>query len=265
MARLIIYPHGLGDIILLTPALRALAGHGYHVAVLKRFAGTEILDHCPHIDRVHYVLPDPWNDDGGINATKAAGCKLACQLRLKPTWVWHRPGKHKIHENFRQLGTTHPDLSTEVYIPPLDLAATRENMWPHADNYGFLHCDTGMPGLSTAAKAKNFPAEIGREWLLQAGCSCVVQVGVELTMQRPMSQQFMIMARAAKICVADSVFYHAAHAMKQRVDFAYFGRGKAVWDRVRPLHDHEEVVSWEYPPIRSSSAAPGRASPPSRI
>ena len=256
--RLIVYPHGLGDIILLTPALRALAGRGNHVAVLERFAGTEILDNCPHIDGVHYCLPDPWNSPGGRNATKAAGCKLACELNLKPTWVWHEPGKHKIHENFRHLGTSHPDLSTEIY-PTRKHSFEAIRFISHHHQFGFLHCSTGMPGLSAAAAKKDFPSQLGREWLLRAGCDEVVEVGVEMAMEQPINTQFMIMFNAHKVCLADSVFYHACHAMNKDVDFAYFGRGKEVWDRVRPLHDHKEVVSWEYPPIQSSPVDQGRA------
>ena len=31
--------------------------------------------------------------------------------------------------------------------------------------------------------------------------------------------QFEIMRRAAAVCIPDSVFYHACHAMKKQVDF----------------------------------------------
>lgn len=260
MGRLIIYPHGLGDIILLTPALRALAGKGYHVAMLKRFAGTEILDYCPYIEPgcCHYVLPDPWNNPGGRNATKAAGCKLARELKMTPTWVWHLPGKHKIHENFRQLGTVSQNLQTEFWWTRQHMAQATDFLSLHRYWIGFLHCSTGMPGLSTAAPKKDFPSEVGRAWLLRCGCAGVVEVGVEMEMSLPMPTQFLIMKAAHMVCLADSVFYHACHAMNKDVDFAYFGRGKGVWERVRPLHDHMEVVSWEYPSIQSSPADPGR-------
>ena len=261
MPRLIIYPHGLGDIILLTPALRALQGQGLHVAVLKRFAGTEILDACPYIDAVHYALPDPWNDGCGRNGTKAAGDKLAQQLNLKSVWIWHRPGHHKIHENFRSLGISgNTDYQTTFW-----LAAWHQDQataWLNGrHNYGFLHCATGMPGLSTAAVKKDFPSELGREWLLQHGCGDVIEVGVDYDKKAlPMPVQFEIMQRAVKVCLADSVFYHACHAMGKSVDFCYFGRGEGVWKRVRPLCGvSQETVSWEYPRTRSSSADPGPA------
>ena len=50
------------------------------------------------------------------------------------------------------------------------------------------------------------------------------------------------MRRAKAVCVPDSVFYHACHAINKDVDFAYFGRGKGIWQRVKPLHNVNENV-----------------------
>lgn len=243
MSRLIIYPHGLGDIILLTPALRALAGEKPHVAVLRRFAGTGILDHCPHIRAVSYVLPDPWNTKSGRRGCQKFGEKLAKYLGLDPVWIWHRPGLHKIKENMAHLNLTTADYRTEVYLDP----AEADEGWGHGQSYGFLHCKTGMPGLSTAAAKKDFDSAAGRHWLLDHGCDRVIEPGVEIGIQLPMSVQFAIMGAAKAVCLADSVFYHACHAMGKRVDFAYFGRGVDVHKVVRPLYEHKELVSWTPP------------------
>ena len=242
MSRLIIYPHGLGDIILLTPALRALAGEKPHVAILSRFRGTGILDFCSHIGGVHCVLQDPWNDHGGKVRCRKQGEKLANHLGLDPVWIWHRPGLHKIKENMFFLGVANGDYRTEVYLDPSDQILPDDGV-----QYGFLHCNTGMPGLSTAAAKKDFDSTAGRQWLLAHGCDRVIQVGIELSTRQPMSVQFRAMWGAAKVCLADSVFYHACHAMGKTVDFAYFGRGADVHKVVRPLHDHKELVSWTPP------------------
>lgn len=246
---LIIYPHGLGDIILLTPALRAL-GEEPHIAVLKRFRGTEILDGCPWIEQVHYVLPDPWND------TSRSGCRTfgehyAEKHGLTPVWIWHPPQMHKITYNAHALDVELVHLDTEIWISAEhreiadDWLAGRQ--WP----YGFLHCATGMPGLSTAAAKKDFPASLGWKWLSSQGMSSVVEVGNSFAKDAfPIPVQFEIMRRADKLCVADSVFYHAAHALKKRVDLAYFGRGEGVHRRVRPLHEGvSEWVVWNFPSL----------------
>ena len=208
-----------------------------HVAILERFDGTGILDHCPHIGGVHHTLPDPWNTRGGRQGCKAAGVKLARHLGLDPIWIWHRPNKHKIKENMYNLGVASTNYRTEVYLDPADMR------WTHSGGrYGFLHCKTGMPGLSTAAAKKDFDSTAGRRWLLNNGCERVKEVGVEVSMDLPMSVQFAIMHAAEKVCLADSVFYHACHAMGKRVDFAYFGRGLDVHTVVMPLHNNNERV-----------------------
>lgn len=248
---LIIYPHGLGDIILLTPALRALGpGVEPHVAVLSRFKGTEILDGCPYIEQVHYVLPDPWND------TNQKGCrqwgeKYAQDRGLTPVWIWHAPQMHKILYNAHSLDVELQGHRTEIWITD-EHRETADGwlcgrQWP----FGFLHCSTGMPGLSTAAAKKDFPASWGFHWLNSQGMSSVVEVGKSFSKAAfPMPVQFEIMRRASALCLADSVFYHAAHAMRKRVDLAYFGRGKGVHDRVKPLHeDCQEQVVWKLPKL----------------
>ena len=42
--------------------------------------------------------------------------------------------------------------------------------------------------------------------------------------------------------VADSVMYHAAHAMDLYIDAVYFERGEEAWQAVHPLHSTKENV-----------------------
>ena len=57
MKTLIVYPHGIGDIILATPALRALK-EKVGFMMLNRLVSSEILTHCPYVEKV-YGCPDP--------------------------------------------------------------------------------------------------------------------------------------------------------------------------------------------------------------
>lgn len=247
MTKLIIYPHGLGDIILLTPALSALRDQEIHVAVLKRFAGTEILDACPYA-KVHYVLPDPWNDCGTVEC-RAAGVTFAKTLKAEPVWIWHRTGKHKITENCISLNVV-GDLHTHVYISDYhrDLGADWLRYRGLIDSsFVFIHADTGMPGKTNAGGKKDFSANhaINRSLQRWPELRHAVVVGESFGKESmPVPAQFVIMGYAARRILADSVFYHAAHAMRLPVDFAYFGRGKKVYDRVKPLHEVQETVSW---------------------
>ena len=61
---LVLYPHGLGDCILLTPALReyySLAANKVHIATLERFKSAEFFKSCPYVDKIFYTK-DAWAD-----------------------------------------------------------------------------------------------------------------------------------------------------------------------------------------------------------
>lgn len=252
---LIIYPHGLGDLILLTPALRALWSKKPHVAILKRFAGTGLLDNCPWIEDVNEVLPDPWNDTDQKGCLRWAQAYAGRHGLGEPVWIWHPPSIHKIIHNTRALGldpyADHVNVRTEIWITNDQREEADE--WIRSNTtepYGFLHCKTGMPGLSNAAKKKDFPSQWGRRWFERQGMKRVIEVGVSFRKdQFALPVQFEIMRRADMLCLADSVFYHAAGALEKKVDFAFFGRGESVHNRVKPLMRNEENVYWKLPTL----------------
>lgn len=248
---LIVYPHGLGDIILLTPTLFAMRDREVHVAVLKRFDGTEILDACPYATP-HYILSDPWNECSRASC-RMIGNAFGHSIDAQPFWVWHNPHDHKILYNFRALGANvcgADDMHTHVYITPQHQNDALE--WiDGADLAGkpfvFIHADTGMPGKTNVGGKKDFNSVIASSWAMNRWPDLRRSVVVGESFKKtsmPLPVQFAIMRHAGRRVLADSVFYHAAHAMDLCVDFAYFGRGKGVYERVRPLHDSMEYVSW---------------------
>ena len=248
MGHLIIYPHGLGDIILLTPALREFVKSGRqkpHVAVLKRFAGSGILDSCPWIQDCFYILPDPWNDSGGREGCMRAGREHAERLGLKPLWLWHPPRVHKVLHNFRALGIpTSSNPRTEVYIGDNHGSIVDAMSLPR--EFGFVQTSTGVKGLTDVGHIKDLPSEFGRKWMARQDLKNVVEVGKSfLYDDHPIPVQFEIMRRASAVCLPDSVFYHACHAMSKPVDFVYFGSGRATYDTVKPLFPVEEKVAFQ--------------------
>ena len=73
-----------------------------------------------------------------------------------------------------------------------------------------------------------------------------IEIGVDYdALEHNINVQFEIMRNASAVCVPDSVFYHACHAIGKTVDFAYFGRGKGVYDRVKHIVSSEEKVVFE--------------------
>ena len=92
--------------------------------------------------------------------------------------------------------------------------------------------------------SKDLPIYFGRKWLdKNKNIKHFIEIGIEIDyLEYNINVQFEIMRRAKAVCVPDSVFYHACHAINKDVDFAYFGRGKGIWQRVKPLHNVNENV-----------------------
>ena len=156
----------------------------------------------------------------------------------------HSSAASKIKINLSSLNLKNcMDYSTEVYTAPDDVARAEEiiSSLMGSDRFGFVQTHTGVP-------SKDLPKDFGRDFLKDKGLSNVIEIGKELDgLQENINVQFEILRRATAVCVPDSVFYHACHAMNKRVDFAYFARGEGVYNRVRPLHHVEENVVFELP------------------
>jgi len=131
------------------------------------------------------------------------------------------------------LGVSLQNIHTEVYISNED----REKALPYIkyDRYGFVQTHTGVP-------KKDLPVGFGKIMLENYGLPCV-EVGVDFGFEDiNINVQFAIMEKAEKVIVPDSVFYHACGALDKTVDFAYFARGKSVYDRVKPLHEVKQNI-----------------------
>jgi hypothetical protein len=251
---LIVYPHGLGDLIMLTPALRAYfhrTGKKVSVAILNRFRGCGLLDNCPYIEDILYVK-DPWNESTR-KLVMQEGRKLAKSRNLTPLCVWHPPGEHKIVYNLVMMGVEPFDgFNTEVYISDADRRIADEWLGDHGftDAYGFVQTSTGVRGKTNAGGKKDLTPGWGARYMRHHGVERVVEIGIDFQYdEMPIPAQFVIMACAEKICIPDSVFYHAACALNKKVDLVFFGRGKGVYERVRAMHDVRETVVWSLPTL----------------
>ena len=101
----------------------------------------------------------------------------------------------------------------------------------------FFHGKTGVP-------VKDLHIEKAKQWLKANNidlplCSPDFTWHIQYF---PISFAMDVMRKAAYIIVADSVMYHAAHAMDLHIDLAYFARGNKVWKAVHPLHTNLENV-----------------------
>ena len=246
---LIVYPHGLGDCILATPAIREhkkRTGDFIGFATLGRFKSAELFKHNPYVDEMIYTK-DAWNDfstfEQGSYFVGEECKKYAKENKYDAVFfIRHSSSGSKIMDCFKALGHDPTDVHTEVYITDED----RE--W--AENHftvggGFIHSDTGV-------KNKNLPKGYGQKYIKGMLDSCgvtetyedvpIYEVGDNVT---PITKAFALLEKARIIVVADSVYYHAAGAMDKDIDLAYFARGPQVYHRVKPLHKVKQNIVFE--------------------
>lgn len=252
MKILIAYPHGLGDCILLTPALRELKRQGFFVgvAMLERFESAKLFNGCPYVDELFYTK-DAWNDFGSLDEGKVMVDNYCKELASKHCYddykfVWHPKNKNKIISSAEILKVELSDFYTEVFITNEDIEEAMRYFTELP--YGFIHTNTGV-------SSKDLPKGYGESWLRKnKGLDKFIEVGKDFKYNEiSIGAQFVLMSGASSICVPDSVFYHAACAMRRKVDFAYFARGIGVYEAVKPLHDVDENVSFKLEDIYSKN------------
>jgi len=247
---LVVYPHGLGDCILLTPALREFykkTGNKLHIATLERFATAKFFDNNPYIDKILYTK-DAWHDYSnphlGFNSIYNEWKQYAKDNSMSGIVMpMHSEPKNKILINFRALGIgKESSPQTEIHATPGDKKIAEEIVQNLVGNneFGFVQTSTGVP-------TKDLPENFGREWLKDnKGLKHIIEVGKEIdSLEYNINIQFEILRLAKAVCIPDSVFYHACHAMNKDVDFVYFGRGEKVYNRVRPLCEVNENVVYK--------------------
>ena len=247
---LICYPHGLGDCILLTPALREFyfsTGKKASVSTLERFKSAKFFNSNPYIDKICYTK-DAWNDypnfDIGCREVHKACADFAKNNDIETiTFPQHKSYKEKILSNYVDIGLRNAiNPATELYTTSEEASAATEliEKLVNGNRFGFIQTSTGVP-------AKDLPSGYGRKWLSKnRGLSNFIEIGVDYDgLSMSIGTQFEIMRRSAAVCLPDSVFYHACGAMNKPVDFVFFAKGKSVYDRVKPLHSTKQNVKYK--------------------
>lgn len=250
MSLLICYPHGLGDCVLLTPALREYffsTGRKASVATLERFKSAKFFDYNPYVDKIIYTK-DAWLDFPEFNY----GCQKVFEFCVdfaksngivEVAFPRHQSYKEKIIANYADIGLKKiVNPTTEIFTSSTDevLACEMIENIVGDERFGFIQTSTGVP-------KKDLPPGYGKEWLKQKmGIDKVIEVGQDFdALSIPITTQFEIMRRASGVCVPDSVFYHACGAMNKPVDLVYFAKGSSVYERVRPLHQTKQNIVYE--------------------
>ena len=251
---LIIYPHGLGDCILATPALREYkktTGDFVAVALMSRLWKSEIFKNNPYVDEELYICSDPWNDID-IKGEKIGfkGVVDFCNIYAKSNgyeeviFVNHPKPEHKTIITARYLDVKLTDVHTEVYISNSDIQSAESFLSLNGfkeGSYGFIHTTTSL------ASWKNVPDGFGEDWLRKnKKLNSFIEIGKNLQYDSMnINSQFYIMKLASAVFLIDSVYFLACCAMDKPVDFVHFFLGVNEYRRVGPLHEVPVTVNFE--------------------
>lgn len=244
---LVLYPHGLGDCILLTPAIREFykaTGHKLHIATLERFKTAQFFTNNPYVDQVFYTK-DAWHDYSSSQIGFAELYKEWKSFAVENNFggfvmPMHSQPVSKIELNLKFLGLQNcQEYQAEIHTTSDDVNKANDIVFEltKGNPFGFIQTNTGV-------KQKDLPAGFGQDWLRNnKNLNNFIEVGVDFSpYEYNINVQFEIMRLATAVCVPDSVFYHACHAIGKPIDFAYFGRGKSVYERVKHTIASEENI-----------------------
>lgn len=252
MKTLIFHPHGLGDCILATPAIKKYketTGDFLGFATQYRFKNAGLFNYNPHIDELVYTK-DAWLDYEG---NFALGCKDI--LRYLNFYTEHNkydkiiPIYHgqvcKIDDVAKALDVfplSEKEHHTEIYSTAGDAmqAETIIKQLFGDNEFGFIQTKTGLD-------KRNLPEGFGEQWIKNnTDIENIFEVGKSIDSSKyRINVEYEIMRRASCIVLPNSCFYHAACAMDLKIDFVYFADGRGGFKKVQHKHkvNQNEVFS----------------------
>lgn len=245
---LIVFWHGIGDCILATPALRYFyekkKPEKLFIAVNERVAKSGFFDHCEYIDGV-LTMENPWEFGSyraGLSAIKKQAASLAREHGLSSVRIISQRkfyGVHKLSRTYAELGfLCNHSTKTEVFITDKDdRAAAAWLKKKQVRKFVFLHTSSGVA-------SKDLPPDIALRFIKKKYPGYqVISPGVDYSIKKKtIGFSFAILKRASAVVVVDSVFMHAADALRKPIALAYFNFFRGISRQVRPLNVPVHVV-----------------------
>lgn len=221
--------HGLGDNVMITPALRKLKEDNPDIFIgltgLSRFGRVleELLEGLPFIDAIHPVLPDAWTDFAsyreGVEAIKEKAGQLVVQFGYDRMVLLPCEGKQELgHKVLRFAGEVgvcmekKGDLMTELNVSAASKLRARGFLEKYARPWLVLHTKAGNT-------AKSLPPDITRALLRRFSVYTVFEFGessVEGCIVLPENDMLLskaIISEADFVLAIDSVVMHIAGAL----------------------------------------------------
>ena len=224
---LILYHHGLGDVIMLTPVLRELFLQEHQVDLMcrKPVKDSGLLDNCPYIGKL-IAIENPWWSKKGRGAQSKENLSLFNELKVHYDWSGeiqsHGKSGSRIEKSFTLMGLDIPNnLQPEVFISQeIEREALNYINKNYPDGYIFNH---------TNSKLHNYHNWDSSEWIANNLPDLpIVDTSDESgkhEMMNPNINFSFVLAREAKYRVlCSSVYVHACDAMNCVMDAVNYGR-----------------------------------------
>ena len=229
---LLLYWHGLGDLICLTPQLRHFHRLGYRVDLICRQPAikSRLFDACPYVNR---LIPLPYETGGPAEGGKSGAQKKEQCFRLfknmEPEYDKSfefseraqvvRGGK--VHLNNKVCGFKDLDnLDLEVFIPQEVETEAAQYIKEHYPNgYIFQHT------MIEWHQYHNWDASL---WIRDNLCNLpIINTGMGEShemMFQDINTSFVLAREAKHRVLSSSVFVHACDAMNASMDVVHYGR-----------------------------------------
>jgi len=235
---LILYWHGLGDIIQLTPHLRHLYNQGYvtDLMCMEQTAKSKLLDDCPYTDELISV-PNTWTSPLGFN--RQAQVTIERFNGLKTGYDWSGMANHigigghnKMDFTAKELGLGITDKILEVFISQEVEQGTLEfinNEYP--DGYIFVNTFVEEHTYHDWDASGWIKANLPPLQVIDVGYK-----GAYYMWTDDINDSFVLLREATHRVLSSSVMVHACEAMNVKMDVINYGRpDRKVWSANQDL------------------------------
>jgi len=242
---LILYWHGLGDVIMLTPLMRQLYQDGYSIDLMCRSAvqTSHLLDECPYINR-QITIDNPWRSKLGFKEQAKANIEKFNKLKHDYDWsgkCLHARGTHtdcKIEMNFKECDIPIADKSVEVFIPKdIETQAIRMVKTYYPQGYIFRHTGIEFHPKHNWDCTSWIKDNLSDLPVVNSG-----KGGGHAAMNEDINFTFVVAREAIHRVLSSSVMVHACDAMGSIIDVINYGApDRKVWvrdrDRVKRIRE----------------------------
>lgn len=243
---LILYWHGLGDIIILTPIMRYLYQQGYLVDLMchELVAESHLLDCCLYIGKL-IPIPNPWWSKWGFEKQKQINIVLFTKMAKQYDWSAKCPHNPivrgcKIQTNWHECNLQPADNQLEVFISSsIEKRAMEYIAANYPNGYIFQHTKTPLHKYHhwnahdwIQSNLPNLPIVNTGQDKTYSSCRPGPLVGVN----PDINFSFVLAREATHRVLSSSVFVHACEAMGVKMDVINYGKpDRKVWPKDQSL------------------------------